>query len=625
MIDEPLFHRGTTYVRRLRLAPGEAMPWHRDPYNRVTVILRGDALERHAEERAVERRSLEALADLDDHGVPSIIHRIPVNFPPIPTKARSFAGMGTPDIVGTQGTFSYYTDRPPEKMDEVTGGKVYPVEVKDFRVQAKLYGPTNTFRRFPEMTALGRVKTDREGNIRYKSPDCTIDFTVHLDPDEPVARIDIEDKQIILKEGEWSDWFRVDFEAVPFLVSINAIGRFYLQQVRPDFRLYVSPLQINPEEPVLPLSTPDGWSNEMFKGIGYFYTQTFPVENKGFSDGIFTAQEYWTQAKFVLDEHQRMLDYLLDRWKEGLLFFYFDDSDLNSHMLWSYMDQHHPIYHPNEKLDGSIGLVYEEMDKALGRVLDRIDNNTVLIVMSDHGFGLFYWGVNINSWLVEKGYLVLKNPSKQGTYGDLELYSNVDWTRSKAYGSGMNGIYVNLRGREKHTLTDPQGKKVEIEGIVSPGQEYDQLLDQLERDLLAFQDERNGQQVVSQVTRTRRDFHGDLKESGPDIIVGYNLGYRIAWASTLGGIPKELIVENDAAWSGDHAMDSRLVPGILVTNQRITLEDPALTDLTVAVLDEYGIPKPEQMIGRDCLTKPEGGAQGSGEALRRLKEIGYMR
>jgi len=552
---------------------------------------------------------------LDKYNVPSILYRMPVNFPPAESKAYTISGMGAPDIQGTAGSFSYYTDNPPANADKISGGEVYSVEVDDNRVDAQLIGPKNTFRREPRKSATGKIRKDKKtGKIKYTNPACTIDFSVFLDPDEAAAKIVVQDDEFILKEGEWSDWIRVDFEVVPHLVSISAIARFYLQQVRPDFRLYVSPLQINPEDPALQISTPEDWAHELFEDVGYFYTQTFPQENKAFSGGLFSPKEYWTQAQYVLEERKRMLDHLLESYEEGLLFFYFSSVDLNGHMLWKFFDSDHPAYDPEAHLQEAYAYIYKQMDDVLGEVMDNhVDENTTLIVMSDHGFSRFYWGFNLNTWLVEKGYLKLRNPSRQGEYGDLELFTNVDWRRTKAYGSGLIGLYLNLRGREKN-------------GVVAEA-DYDRILDQLEADLYAIRDPRNGEQVVTLVTRPRRDFHGDYKDAGPDIIVGYNRGYRIAWESTLGGIPKELFIKNDAAWSGDHQVDYRIVPGVLLTNQKITLDSPALHDLTVAVMDEFGVPPLKEMIGKDCLGPriPKQLTAEQKETLEKLGAEGYLK
>ena len=200
--------------------------------------------------------------------------------------------------------------------------------------------------------------------------------------------------------------------------------------------------------------------------------------------------------------------------------------------------------------------------------------------MSDHGFAPFNRGVNLNSWLLEKGYVKLKEPTKRGS----PLFLNVDWSGTRAYAFGLNGLYVNLRGRERN-------------GIVTPGEEYQQLLDELEEDLLAMKDPDNGQSAVTLVVRTHRDFQDMNLDVAPDMIVGYNRGYRSSWESPLGEFTREIFADNDQPWSGDHSMDHRLVPGVLISNRRITLEQPALYDLTVAVLDEYGVSKNADMIG----------------------------
>ncbi|MFH1743004.1 MAG: alkaline phosphatase family protein, partial [bacterium] len=526
----------------------------------------------------------------------------------VPSSGKSLSGMGTPDLEGTPGTFSFYGEiRPPKAGDDgkMGGGRFIKVAVNDNHVKAKIIGPDNSFRR-----TLDVRNSKRSGHPEYDNPPCTIDYTVYLDPQEPVAKFVVQDAEFILKQGEWSDWIRLDFEAVPYLVKISATVRFYLQQVRPDFKLYATPLQINPEDPALPISTPEDWSKELYQALGCFFTQGLPEDSKAFSNGIFSGREFWDQAQLILRERQRALDYLLDRFDDGLLFFYFSSLDQGSHMLWRYMDRNHPAFEDDEKLADGIKTLYREMDGALGRVLNAIDEDTILIVMSDHGFCPFYWGVNLNSWLVEMGYLKLLHPAEQERY---TWFMDVDWKQTKAYAIGLNGLNVNLRGREKN-------------GIVSAA-EYDQLLDELETDLLAMEDPLNRQHPISLVTRTHRDFHGPYAKNGPDIIVGYNRGYRTSWKSPLGSFPKELYVKNDDPWSGDHCMDYRVIPGILVTNQKITLDSPALYDLTVAVLDEYGIDPLPEMIGKDCLSSSgrTGPTVLAPSDEKNLESIGYAK
>jgi len=310
-----------------------------------------------------------------------------------------------------------------------------------------------------------------------------------------------------------------------------------------------------------------------------------PEDTQAFNNGILTAREFWDQMLSVYEERSRALDYLLDHPDEDFLFVYFGTVDQGSHMLWHFMDEQHPAHVEDEFLKDGIARLYEKVDSRLGRVREVLDKDTTLIVMSDHGFAPFYWGVNLNTWLLNKGYIALKDPSKQESG---EFFSNVDWSRTKAYAAGLNGLYVNLKGREK-------------EGAVESGPEYEALLDELEAALMAMKDTRNGRSAVSLVLRPDRDFHGPEKNKGPDILVGYSHGYRSSWDSPLGMFPRDVFVDNLSAWSGDHCIDNRLVPGVLVTNRRIISESPSLADLTVAVLDEYGIAAPEGLIGKDVL------------------------
>ncbi len=511
---------------------------------------------------------------LERAGIPTTVFRIPVNFPPA-SAGKTLSGMGTPDLLGTPGTFTFYTnDLFGVKMDP-SGGRIVQVQVDEGTIRAELEGPPNPFRLSP---ADG-------GSDEPVHPEMKAGFTVYLDPAEAVARFEVQGQEFILKQGEWSDWIPIRFQAFPLLVDVSATVRFYLQAVRPKFRLYTTPLQIDPRIPAMPISQPEDWSHQLCEELGYFYTQELPEDTSAFSEGIFDGEEFWQQAQSVFQERRRAFDHLLEDFQEGLLFFYFSSVDQGTHMLWRYMDPQHPGYVHHDKLQHGVRTLYQQMDEVLGRLLKAVDQRTTLIVMSDHGFSPFYWGVNLNTWLLEKGYIALKEPSRQGKF---PLFMNVDWGRTRAYALGLNGIYVNLFGRER-------------DGIVLPGSDREELLDRLEADLLDMKDTRNGQSAVSLVVRTDKEFQGPQLAQGPDLIVGYQWGYRSSWKSPLGEFPKEVFVDNQNAWSGDHSIDYRLVPGVLISNRRITLSEPALYDLTVALLDEFGVQKKPEMIGEDCL------------------------
>ena len=496
---------------------------------------------------------------LSENGIPTTIIRVPANFPPVNTKARQISGMGTPDIHGTYGTFSFYTDEQTETYGEISGGKIFSIGVVENKVKAKLPGPKNTF---------------RKGN-----PQSSVDFTVFIDQENPVAKIVIQDNQIILNEGEWSDWVNINFEIIPLLHSVSGIARFYLKEVRPHFKLYVTPININPASPALPISTPQDYSDELSEEIGLFYTQGIPEDTKALSEKVLDDGEFLKQTNIVLEEELRMLKYELNRFKSGLLFFYIGRADQLSHMFWRTMDPNHPAYDPIGKHRYVIENSYIEMDMVLEKVLKRIDDDTTLIVLSDHGFAPFYRAFNLNTWLKNENYEILVDDSVGG------FFQNVDWTNTRAYGVGFSGLYLNLTGRERN-------------GIVKPW-EREALLDEISKKLLDIRDPKTGHRVISKVYKVEDIYTGPYVKDAPDLIIGYNRGYRASWETVLGKFPKEILRDNTEKWSGDHLMEAELVPGILLSNKKIKSKHPALHDIAPTILAEFGIPKQNGMVGNN--------------------------
>jgi predicted AlkP superfamily phosphohydrolase/phosphomutase len=425
-------------------------------------------------------------------------------------------------------------------------------------VQAQLFGPQNSF--------------------RQGSPTSAADFTVFVDPEHPVTKIRVQDRQILLQEGEWSDWVEVDFEVLPLLHSVSGICRFYLKQVRPHFQLYVTPVNINPASPALPITTPDHYAEELAEEIGPFYTQGIPEDTKALSEEVLTDEEFMQQANLVLAEELKMFEYELHRFKAGVLFFYIGRTDQLAHMFWRTMDPHHPAHDPTTHSQSVIEQAYRDVDNVLGKALETLDEQTTLIVLSDHGFAPFYRAFNLNTWLKNEGYASLTDDAEG------ELLRNVNWARTRAYGVGFNGLSLNLRGRERR-------------GVVRAGAERQKLLNEIAQKLLAVHDPKTGERVFLKVHKAEELYSGPYVKNAPDLILGYNKGYRASWETVLGKFPKELLRDNTEKWSGDHLMEAELVPGILLANKKITTERPALSDLAPTVLAEFGVAKQDGMIG----------------------------
>jgi predicted AlkP superfamily phosphohydrolase/phosphomutase len=512
------------------------------------------------------RKGMAFWQTLEDHDIPATVFKMPSNYPPVPTKQKTISGMGTTDILGNPGLFNYYTTEFLELKEDIGGGRIHEVYVIGNKVEAALPGPRNDF------------KKDR--------PESSLDFTVFLDPINPLAKIVIQDEEFILKEGEWSGWKRVRFPMIP-TQSVPGICRFYLKQVRPEFKLYISPINIDPSAPALPISTPSHYAEDLAKKFGGFYTQGLPADTKALDHGVFDDGEFLEQDNFVLQERMEIFDYELSRFESGLLFYYVSSTDQRQHMFWRLIDTEHPLYNPSlaSKYGQTIENIYIEMDKMLAKTMNKMDKNTILMVMSDHGFTPFRRSFHLNSWLKENGYLSLINEWKRG---EEDLFMNTDWSRTKAYAYGINSLFINQAGREG-------------EGIVRSGAEKEALVREIAQKLEQFKDPETGERVVSRAYVSKDVYQGSYVEEAPEIIVGYNRGYRASWSTPLGRIPKNLVEDNKEKWSGDHCMDPNVIPGILLINRKSKVEYPALYDLTATILDIFGIDKPKEMIGQSIL------------------------
>jgi predicted AlkP superfamily phosphohydrolase/phosphomutase len=492
---------------------------------------------------------------LEQHGVRSTIIRMPANFPPSGTATRELGGMGTPDLLGTYGTFSFFSTSPAaELLMGASGGRVTTVSVVDHIVHGELPGPDNPFR-----TPARPVPAP---------------FTVYIDPVHPAAKILVGEEERVLQAGEWSDWVPIDYPLMP-LQTVRGMARFFLKQVRPTFELYASPINIDPEDPAMPISTPASYAAEIAAASGRFYTQGLAEDTKGLSAGILTPDEFLQQAASVNEEVLRQYATVLGGFTEGLLFYYFGDLDQVSHMMWRARDPGHPAYDRarDEPYAHVIDDLYIAFDRIVGQTLQAAGAQTTVVVMSDHGFTSWRRSFNLNGWLRDQGYLAVRDPR---LVDDASALGNIDWSRTRAYGLGLNGLYVNVRGRERL-------------GIVGDGDRR-ALVDEIRQKLLATIDPFTDGPVVT-AAHAREDVFtdGGHADRAPDVIIGYARGTRVSNESAIGAVPRAILSENRLAWSGDHCMDASTVPGLLLTSRPLATRVSSITDLAAAILAEFGI------------------------------------
>jgi predicted AlkP superfamily phosphohydrolase/phosphomutase len=503
---------------------------------------------------------------LDAAGVPSTFYDLPCNYPPSPSHHghhRCLCGMGTPDMLGTYGTYQHFAEDGPAETLHESGGRRSRLTFEAETARVVLVGPTDSMRR--------------------ESRPVTVEVHVHRDRRANAAVLEFQGQRILLREGDWSRWARIDFAlSTPWFVpsqSASGICRFYLQQVAPNFRLYVSPVNIDPAAPAMQVSEPGSFVQDVAGRLGAFPTAGFQEDYQARKNDLFVDDEFARQANTVLEERLALFDYAVENYDDGLLYFYFSSSDLQSHMFWWNSNEPHPTRSAAEaqRYFGHVRRLYQRLDALVGDLLDRYGSRATIIVMSDHGFANFGRQFNLNSWLRNQGYL--------GPMECTSVLRDVDWSRTAAYGLGINGLYLNLKGRER-------------DGIVEPGDEQEALLTELAGRLVEVRDT-DGRQVIRGVYRADRVYSGTATALAPDLIVGYARGYRASWATCLGDLSEEVLEDNNQAWSADHCADALEVPGVLFCNRAIRAASPALVDVAPSILSEFGLQTPASMVGRN--------------------------
>jgi len=499
---------------------------------------------------------------LGEAGIFCSVLRVPVTFPPEKFSGVLLSGMCVPDLKGSQGTFCLCTTRMSNDKFRVGGVRV-PVERTPSSFVSYIPGPEN-----PAGGSSGK-------ELRIK-------FGICPDPGKTQARFTVGSETFTLKVGEYSEWIPLKFKAgVGF--SAHGISRFYLKEISPEVEVYVTPVNIDPGRPDLPISHPVTYSIYLEKMFGPYATlglaeDTWALNEKVLDDEAFLAQCYANH-----EDRERMLFDALEKTPKGLCACVFDTTDRVQHMFWRYLDENHPAARevPRAHRPAVIQDLYARMDELVGRVMKQTDDQTLLMIVSDHGFKSFARCFNLNAWLHQAGYLALKPDKTESA----DWFEDVDWSRTRAYTMGLNGLYLNLKGRER-------------EGIVEPGVEAESLKEELRRKLNGLVDPVSGRVGITGVFDCEAVYAGPYVDNAPDLIVGYGDGYRAAWDSVMGKVTSQIFEDNLKAWSGDHCVDPRLVPGVLFCNHKISDEKPFIVDVAPTVLNLFGLALPGYLDGK---------------------------
>jgi predicted AlkP superfamily phosphohydrolase/phosphomutase len=532
-------------------------------------------------------------------GVRSSMLTVPVTYPPedVPN-GEMLSGLPLPDIRGTMGTFYYFgTDLSRYEEGNTEFGGILKRLVFDGDVaQTELVGPPNPIVRQQLRAARSATPIDESGKMRIAElearEDIRIPVTIHWNKAGKAATVDVGGATIRLGEHEWSKWINLDF-SINVLLRVHGMAQLYLINAGQELQLYISPVNWRPDSPPAPMSSPAAFAGDIYERLG-------PYRTLGWAEATWPLNEDRIDEKVFMDDLDRAFDdraqVILQRLEAkqwDLLVGVIEATDRVQHMMWRLIDPQHPMYDKAlaAKFGDSIERVYRKCDQFVGEVIARVGPDTPILIVSDHGFHSFRQSVNLNTWLVQNGFMALQGQAPgekklQDLFGGGTFWENVDWSRTKAYAMGLGQIYVNLKGREGR-------------GIVEPGQQSREVQDALAAQMMTMTDPKTGEKMVEAVYKSADVYSGEYVKNAAELQVGLADGYRVSWQSTLGGSPPGLVYPNLKKWSGDHgSYDYKQTAGVLISNRAVAVGGLQIIDIAPTVLKFFGLPIPSDIDGK---------------------------
>jgi predicted AlkP superfamily phosphohydrolase/phosphomutase len=525
-----------------------------------------------------QRKGVPLWQTLSQAGVSSVVLRCPCTFPPDELNGHMIAGVGVPDLRGAQNKGTFYTQNQNVQARESEQVVVLP---SGSQFKTHVIGPRNT-KQSPPADATCEIRVQASASSR----------SLIIETGGVPPRIEVS-------VGAWSDWIRFKFK-LSMLQSVTGIARIYARQTQPHVEFYISAVNFDPAAPLFPVSSPPAYAKDLAGQIGLFSTLGMAEDHNGLNNGRFDEKAYLAQCELTIQERERAMRYELARFSEGFFFLLYDTPDRVQHMLWRFRDPDHPGYESDLAREYStlIEQHYARCDKLLAPIFDHVDENTLFVALSDHGFNTFRRAFDTNTWLHQAGLLALKdgkNPSEELGDG----FTSVDWSRTYAYAVGLGGIYLNFKGRERN-------------GILEEGTEANRVRHAIASGLSGIADPATQRAAVHSVSRREEIYSGPYAANSPDLLVNFCPGFRVSWQSAVGGFANSLLEDNKRRWSGDHIIDPEEVPGILFMNRTLVArplsrslrqggDTPSIIDLAPTILNHLGVPVPETMEGTSLL------------------------
>jgi len=504
-------------------------------------------------------------------GYPVCVFQAPVTVPPDPVPGgHLLVGLGMPDIRSTQGTYHFFAEDAAEKElgSSEMGGIINRLRLMGKRAVSFVEGPINFLSNQFTHVAL------------------PVDFEISGDS----VIINFSGEKQSVKEGTWSDWFTARFPMTS-LVDIVGIGRFHVHSIKP-LRIYLSPLDFHPSYCPIPLSEPRGWSAELKEKLGLYRTRGWETDTMAHAEERLTDSQYLEDVFFTEEMRRTIVNHCADNINADLYVSVFSATDRIQHVMWRHIDPKSPRYDPVQAAQNGDAIlrIYQFADKVVGEHLNRLGKDDVLMVLSDHGFHPFRRGVNLNTWLVREGYMMLKGQSTENYNlddlfsGQGKFFDSVDWSRTRAYALGLGQIYLNMQ-------------KNGPEGVVADA-DHDQLCDEIIAKMKDYVDPVTGIKPLRSAFRGNQIYRGAREALAPDMVMGYEDGYRVSWQTSLGGIPKDVCEDNMKLWSADHcSLDAGITKGVFFANRPLA-GDIAIVDIAPTVLRMMGVEPPEPVDGK---------------------------